>query len=153
MVQAVAVRYTDGMTTPAPAAASRRGSKSGNPAVRKAAAAKRAVTRPRKLVIDAGEQQSITVSLVGVDYEVTPPKAFGNLQMAQLGRSMQANPDEMSEEDVDEFIGVLLRPFTPEDAEAVEARLQDANDLLDVNHLTQLLDMLRELGEDDNPPT
>lgn len=150
MVQAVGLGYTCRMTTPAQAP--RRAAKSGNPAVRKAAAAKRATTRPRKLVIEAGEQLDITVNLVGVDYEVTAPKAFGNLQMAQLGKSMQANPDDMSEEDVDEFISVLLRPFKSDDVEAVEARLMDNDDPLDVNHLTQLLDMLRTLG-DDNPPT
>jgi len=94
------------------------------------------------LLIEAAERKSIPVELVGVHYDLIPPKAAFSLRIAQ--RAQEADKD------VNLLLGVLgnwmTAAFGEKQSAKIMARLDDPDDLLDFGHLLTLLQKVVELG-------
>lgn len=101
------------------------------------------------LAITAKAAPTLTVNLVGKSYKVQAPKAALALDVArQANSSTDANPAEFMET-VSRLIDAM---FTPADSVKINARLRDARDLLDVDHLAELSNALME-HKSENPTT
>jgi hypothetical protein len=94
------------------------------------------------LLIEAAERKSIPVELVGTVYDLIPPKAAYSLRIAQRAQA--------AETDVNELMAVLtawmVAAFGEKQATKIMARLDEADDLLDITHLMTLLQRVVELG-------
>lgn len=99
------------------------------------------------ITINAEPRESIVVELVGVKYNLMPPKSSLALKMAVRAKTASDDPTEMMEamyEWVDSAFG--------EEATAVKARLDAADDLLDIDHIAKLMEAVMELASG-NPST
>jgi hypothetical protein len=100
------------------------------------------------LTIAADPKATIPIDLVGVRYEVKPPKAALALRIAVEAKQAGDDPELVLS-----AIGTWVRmAFGEEDGRKVMARLEDADDDLDFPHVMILMDALikRVTG---NPPT
>lgn len=98
------------------------------------------------IVINGSAAKKLSVTLVGKNYKVAPPKAAVALTMAQ---NMQKEEDEQKLLDfMYEWIDLL---FTKTDAVAVKKRLMDPKDLLDFEHISELMGAV--MDSEENPTT
>ncbi|QGJ89446.1 hypothetical protein PBI_ARIADNE_42 [Microbacterium phage Ariadne] len=88
------------------------------------------------------ESQPIPVRLVGVEYTAHRPKAMLALRLGE-----RINQVDMSdtEEVVKQFGAFLRLTFGTETSESIMARLEDADDRLDVHHLLAFVERMTEV--------
>lgn len=91
--------------------------------------------------ITADPREKITVSLVGVEYEIFPPKAALGLKLAV--RAKQHGDDPVTTlESVTEWV---QKAFGKPGARDIEKRIEDEADDLDITHVMQLMNKVVEL--------
>lgn len=90
--------------------------------------------------ITADPREKITICLVGVNYEVHPPKTALALKLAVRAKQAGDAPDLMMAA-VDEWI---TKAFGKTEAKKVQARLENETDDLDFPHIMQLMEALIE---------
>lgn len=113
----------------------------------KATTAKAAAPSP---IIDIeDESEPIPVRLIGIDYTAHRPKAMLALR---LGERIKDVDMEDTEEVVKQFGAFLKLTFGSETTEAIMARLEDADDRLDVHHLLAFVEQITEVVSG-RPPT
>lgn len=92
-----------------------------------------------RIVIDA-EPREASVSLVGEEYLVTPPKS--TIALALAARAKEAGEDAAKvREELDGWVRIA---FGAKQAKKVQARLDDADDDLDLPHIMTLMQRLAE---------
>lgn len=94
-----------------------------------------------QIVIEATPRKSYDVSLVGIDYKLTPPKSALALKMANQTR----NGADGATDVVDSIYTWVRSAFGPTQSKAIIKRLDDPEDLLDIEHLTQLMQKVMEV--------
>jgi hypothetical protein len=94
------------------------------------------------LLIEAAERKHIPVDLVGVHYDLIPPKAAFSLRIAQ--RAQEADKDVTILMEV--LTSWMVAAFGDKQAAKIMARLDDPDDQLDFPHLLTLLQKVVELG-------
>lgn len=95
--------------------------------------------------IDATPAAPIAVKLVGIEYEFHKPKgalALKIAEVAQRAKSSAANVEDL----MDTLTGWLTAASDKETADAIMARMSDSDDLLDIDHVMQLVKALTEAG-------
>lgn len=93
-----------------------------------------------RIVIDAEPREAFPVSLVGVEYLVTPPKS--TIALALAARAKEAGSDgEKVREELDGWVRIA---FGKKQAAKVIERLDDADDDLDLPHIMTLMQKLAE---------
>lgn len=100
------------------------------------------------ITIEATPRKTLSVTLVGVDYLITPPKAGFALRMASKARSTDDDAALGVMDDLFEWVRKAFR----DQADAVLGRLDDEEDELDINHLTELMSKVIEASSG-NPTT
>jgi hypothetical protein len=104
-----------------------------------AAADSAAVAVMPDIVIEAAPVQVFSVDLVGQRYQVRPPKTAVAMKFAQEAQE--------SEDDVVKMATALrrwVRLAFGKDADNIEARMDDPDDLLDLAHVLELMKALME---------
>jgi len=100
-------------------------------------------------VIDIGAGiKRIPIRLVGVEYDVRRPKTQLAMALSQAAQAAGNDPDKLLRV-VRDFTSMM---FTPEDQQAIETRLSDPDDDLDLIHVMQLARALQEKATS-LPPT
>ena len=99
--------------------------------------------------IEADEPQGIPVRLVGKDYTARPPKAMSAMALAKIANSDSKDPEEI----VKAIQGYLEMVFGKRTSNIIMKRLEDPNDLLDIRHITSLMQKLTEMVAGGNPTT
>jgi hypothetical protein len=94
-------------------------------------------------------RKPLNVSLVGVDYNITPPKAALAIEMA---RDIKGAKTKKPEEVMDTLYEWLSMCMDEEGVAAIRARLMNPTDDLDIPHITELLTAVMERITE-NPPT
>lgn len=102
-------------------------------------------------IIEAEEVQKLSVSLVGIVYEIMPPKASTTLKIAAKAMSADKGSKKKGKQSAEDLAALatmvddwVKMTFSREDASAVLDRLSDPNDLLDVEHIVKLVEKLVE---------
>jgi hypothetical protein len=94
----------------------------------------------KPIVIEAEEVQKIGITLVGVKYTITPPKAALAMKLATSAGDLK--------DDAGAIIGVLtswvMAAFGKTEGAKVLKRLDDPDDRLDITHLTSLMEKVIE---------
>lgn len=90
--------------------------------------------------ITAERRESIPVDLVGVSYEVTPPKTALAIKVALQAKKAQDDPDEVMKA----LDGWIARAFGKKQAAKITERLYSDEDDLDIDHIMQLMNLLME---------
>lgn len=95
----------------------------------------------RHLSIVADPREKITISLVGVEYVITPPKASAALKMAIRAKAGDEDPAEM----LAALTEWAQKAFGKATATKVMKRLDDDEDELDLQHMMKLMEGVAEL--------
>lgn len=106
----------------------------------------------KRIVIDAPDRETITVSLGGIEYIVTPPKASYAMKLSGYfgARDAEGNPDT---DQIQEGLNLwVLAAFGKQQGLKVLKRLDDPADNLDAEHITKLVGAVYEDVTGD-PPT
>jgi hypothetical protein len=98
--------------------------------------------------INASPVEKIDVKLVGKAYKVTPPKAAFAMKIAREAREGGSANAGRVVEVMDEW---MERAFGKAQHTAVQKRLDDPTDDLDLPHIMQLMELLIEEQSDGNP--
>lgn len=93
-----------------------------------------------RIVISAEPRKAIPVSLVDEEYLVTPPKS--TIALAMAARTKAAGED--GEKIREELDGWVIAAFGRKQAVKILARLDDAEDDLDLPHIMELMQKLAE---------
>lgn len=96
----------------------------------------------KRIVIEAEPVEKITVSLVGKDYLLTPPKGALGLGLAR--RAEEAKAAGNVEAIWGEVISWLTSAVGAKQAARIQARLDDPADLLDIIHIVNLMERVTE---------
>lgn len=91
--------------------------------------------------IEATPKAVLDVELVGVHYSVTPPKAALALRLAVAAK--QSGEDDPGSV-VDTLNAWLLMAMGEEQEKAIQARIEDPKDALDIDHLMMLMEAVIE---------
>lgn len=95
-------------------------------------------------------RKPITVTLVGEEYRVLPPKSTIALAMAKKVQGLKA-------EDIDPMLEVLrdwlALAVGSKDRDAIMKRTEDPEDALDIMHVMELLRKVTEYTTGGNPTT
>lgn len=97
--------------------------------------------------VNSDGRKGIPVELVGKRYVIKKPKSALGLRVAVAAKKAQEDPESMLAA-MDSFIDMT---FGKKDGAAVRKRLEDPDDDLDYEHITQLVQALMEV--DGNPTT
>lgn len=97
------------------------------------------------ITINADSPKVYPVDLVGKKYNARAPKAAVALKIAELAKTDFAEHPEKVEELISTLVSSL---FSKKDAASVAKRLQDPEDALDVEHLSQLSQAIGEAAAD-----
>lgn len=100
-----------------------------------------------KIVIEGRKKEPVEVSLVGKDYEITPPKTALAMKIAVQAKVFEDDPSKVKEA----IDGWVQKAFGKKVAKDIEKRLDDENDLLDFEDIMELMEALMEAGADGNP--
>uniref|UniRef100_A0AAU7J801 Tail assembly chaperone n=2 Tax=unclassified bacterial viruses TaxID=12333 RepID=A0AAU7J801_9VIRU len=124
------------------------------PATRKSPADRQPKAAPAKAappaIIDIeDESEPIPVRLVGVDYVAHRPKA---MLAVRLGERIQNVDMDNLDEVMGQFRSFMDLTFGKETGESIMARLEDADDRLDVHHLLTFVERITEVVTG-RPPT
>lgn len=115
-------------------------SKSGSTTKAKAPAKAKPQDRNPPIDIEGG-REPVAVKLVGVEYEATPPKGIVALKFARSAKESSKDPEKL----IEALTEWLHMAFSEEDAEAIEARLYESHDDLDIVHIVQLIQKMTEM--------
>lgn len=85
-------------------------------------------------------RKKILISLIGVEYEITPPKTIVGLRMAIRAKAAADDPALMMEA-LDDWI---VRAFGKVVAKTIQKRLESEDDDLDFQHITELMQAVVE---------
>jgi len=99
--------------------------------------------------ITAKPRRIISVDLVGVRYDVKPPKGALALTLGRAAKKASTDP----EQGMRAMMDWLTMAVGSENAEAIEKRLNDLNDELDFEHIGDLIKAVTEAGANGNPTT
>ena len=102
----------------------------------------------KRIVIEGTAPEKTTVNLVGVDYLLTTPKAVLGVNLGKAIKQKNDDPDAQ----LDALRKWLTAAGGKKQADAIMKRLADAEDLLDLKHIFQLINALVE-DETENPTT
>lgn len=97
------------------------------------------------ITINAESRKKIAVELVGVKYEVTPPKMALSLAFAKVAQNAQKDPLAMLQL-LEDWIKVA---FGSKGASVLK-RLDNPKDDLDIAHITDLIEKISE-AQTENP--
>jgi hypothetical protein len=100
------------------------------------------------LAVVATPQDAISVELVGKKYMLKPPKSALALKVGVKAKQASEDPSQMLEA-LDEW---LTAAVGAKNVAAIHKRLDDPNDLLDYQHITQLMNLVLERSSK-VPPT
>lgn len=100
------------------------------------------------LEINATAPETMEVKLVGTFYDVTPPKTALSMNMIGDMDKMKKEPKRVLKA-VNSWIDSA---FTEKDAKKVRDRLNDPRDLLDIDHISEMVKALME-AKTENPTT
>lgn len=104
------------------------------------------------LEISAEKRPTLDVKLVGKMYTVLIPKTASAIDLMERSKSLK----KVNEKSIGEARAVIESMidmmFTEKDAAAVSKRLRDSRDLLDMQHISELMKVLMEKGGE-NPTT
>lgn len=100
------------------------------------------------LEITASAPEPVRVKLVGTFYDVTPPKTALSLNMVGKSEELKKNPKQV----VATLNSWIDSAFNEKDAKAIRKRLNDGRDLLDIDHISELVKLLME-HKSENPTT
>lgn len=92
------------------------------------------------IVIEAEAPQTLAIDLVGVRYNIVPPKAALAMRMARNAEKARTNP-ELAVAELDSWIG---HAFGKKGAKDIQKRLEDPADALDIIHIAKLMEALAE---------
>jgi len=101
-----------------------------------------------RITIDAQPREKITVKLVDKEYVILPPKGSTGLALARRARAAKDDPEKGWEA----ILSWLKTAAGPKQATAIEKRLNDPEDLLDIIHISSLIEQVSELASG-NPTT
>lgn len=93
-----------------------------------------------QIVVVAEPRKTHNVSLVGVDYTLTAPKSILALQMATRARAGADAPTEV----IESILEWVRSAFGANQTKAIRKRLDDPDDLLDIDHITTLMQKVME---------
>ncbi len=102
----------------------------------------------KRIEIAAQPRENITVSLVGVEYVITPPKGSLGLRLAKKAKEAENEKDNISM--WDEIMGWVRAGFGAKQTKKIQERLDDPDDDLDIEHITTLMEKIIE-ATTDNP--
>lgn len=91
------------------------------------------------ITIDADPVSTVSVKLVGKEYDITPPKAALAMRLAVEAKLYQDDPSKMAE-----VLEVWMKRAFGEKVEKVQKRLDDEKDLLDITHIMALMEKVIE---------
>lgn len=95
----------------------------------------------------------LKVRLVGVDYEVRPPKMWAAMRTTQKLQGLATGGDDMTPEAVGDAVDAMeawLRgAVSKADADEIMARLDDPDDQLDLTHIAALIEQVTEASTGD----
>ena len=98
-----------------------------------------------KINITARERSLIPVTLVGIDYMVRKPKGALGLRIASQFADLQGEDNEGNPEKLSELMDTLVKMlFTKRDVAKVTKRLDDPEDDLDFEHISELMSAVSE---------
>jgi hypothetical protein len=101
----------------------------------------------QRIVIEAVPAVNVTVGLVGQEYVIPVPKTTLGLIVAERMQAAKDDPSKL----MDELKSWVFSTFGKKQGQKVWDRLFDADDPLDIQHISDLLNKLTELGA--NPTT
>lgn len=104
------------------------------------------------LEITAQKRATQNVKLVGKMYTVQVPKTASAIDLVQRSKSLKKMNEKSIGEASATMNSMIDMMFSEKDAEAVRKRLKDHRDLLDLDHISELLKALME-KEGENPTT
>ena len=107
------------------------------------------MAQTQSISISATPRTKISLDLVGHKYVVTPPKSAVAMQMA---RTIQEDGGTGADIAWRELMGWVSQAFNNRDAAAIEKRLRDPKDDLDIEHIMQLVQAVTEAASG-NPTT
>lgn len=93
-----------------------------------------------KISIGADARETIDVNLVGVEYKIIPPKSALALKVAEEAKKAGDDPSKALSA-LELWVAMATNKKT---ATAMMERLQDPEDLLDVQHLSELISAVTE---------
>jgi hypothetical protein len=102
------------------------------------------------IVIEAEARETIPVTLVGVEYQITPPKWALAMKMAVQAKTTAKDDPTVMIETIYEWVD---KAFGKTQAKKVRARLDDENDNLDFKHLMVLMEKIVEVQAEEETPT
>lgn len=100
------------------------------------------------LEITATQPESVKVKLVGKFYDVTPPKTSLSLNMVGDSEKLKKEPKRV----LATINSWIDSAFSEKDAKEIRKRLNDGRDLLDIEHISELVKKLIE-HKSENPTT
>jgi len=101
----------------------------------------------KPITIDADPVEQIEVNLVGVPYQINPPKAALAMRLAVEAKTMGEDPSAVNAV-MDSWMD---KAFGKSTAKAVRKRLEDDKDLLDIQHVMLLMEKIIEAQTEANP--
>ncbi|QDH93086.1 hypothetical protein QDA02_gp79 [Microbacterium phage Margaery] len=96
----------------------------------------------KSITIDAEPREQVTVHLVGKPYLLTPPKGALGLTLAK--RAQEAEKSQDIEMIWGEIMGWLTMAVGETQAKAIQARLDDNDDDLDLIHVITVMEKVVE---------
>lgn len=96
----------------------------------------------KSITIDAEPREQITVNLVGKPYLLTPPKGALGLTLAERAQEAQASGDVKAI--WGEVMGWLTTAVGKKQARAIQERLDDPDDDLDIIHVITVMEKVVE---------
>lgn len=102
----------------------------------------------KRISIQAKPREKITADLVGVEYLISPPKGAFSLALAERAQKSKAEGDSTSIwNDVQSW---LKKAVGDKQTKAIQKRLDDDDDDLDIMHIVDLMEQVVEVTTD-NP--
>lgn len=106
-----------------------------------------------RIDIEAEPRQKITVSLVGTEYLINPPKGATAVTMAKQAKAAEKDDsDEATLKSWELIEDWIKKAFGKQKAKEIQKRLDDDEDDLDIPHISQLISKVSELNSG-NPTT
>lgn len=97
----------------------------------------------KRIEISATPRELIAVNLVGTEYTLTPPKGALGLTLAEKAQDASASGDVRAI--WGEVLNWLTMAVGKKQAKAIQARLDDADDDLDIIHVISLMEQVVEM--------
>lgn len=103
----------------------------------------------KRIEIEAEPREKITLSLVGKEYVLPPVKGALMLKIGRQAKLAEAN----EEKQLGMIDDMILTVFGKKQANAIQKRLEDPEDALDIPHIMKVVEKLSEIVSEDQTPT